>query len=162
MPNVMLHGDTWINNIMFLKDPKNPKQLTDEVAAFFDWQISTCGCGLNDLARLTAWCVPHDLRRLQSDVILKIYFDEFTSKVDPTVLGTDFTLERASMVFNRTLAVHGLLGVPMVDFMLNFLGKVHEDETGWRKETLLNRVKASYDDCVTYFNSSANIAFLEL
>uniref|UniRef100_A0A915K5Z1 Uncharacterized protein n=1 Tax=Romanomermis culicivorax TaxID=13658 RepID=A0A915K5Z1_ROMCU len=67
-------------------------------------------------------CVPYDLRRLQSDVILKIYFDEFTSKVDPIVLMTDFTLERASMVFNRTLAVHGLLGVPMVDFMLNFLG----------------------------------------
>lgn len=162
-PNVMLHGDTWINNIMFLKDPKNPARLTDEVAAFFDWQISTSGCGLNDLARLTAWCVPHELRRLQKDVILKIYFDEFKSKVDSAaILGADFTFDKASKFFNHTLAVNGLLGVPMVDFMLNFIGKIHEDQTGWRKETLLNRVKASYDDCAAYFGSSESKAFLEL
>uniref|UniRef100_A0A915KII6 Aminoglycoside phosphotransferase domain-containing protein n=1 Tax=Romanomermis culicivorax TaxID=13658 RepID=A0A915KII6_ROMCU len=55
MPDVMLHGDTWINNIMFLKDAKNPALLTEEVAAFFDWQLSVRGCGLNDLARLTLW-----------------------------------------------------------------------------------------------------------
>lgn len=37
MPDVLQHGDTWINNIMFEKNPDGT--LGDKVAAFIDWQI---------------------------------------------------------------------------------------------------------------------------
>lgn len=40
MPEVLQHGDTWVNNIMFEKNPDG--SLGDNVAAFIDWQISTC------------------------------------------------------------------------------------------------------------------------
>lgn len=37
MSDVLQHGDTWMNNILFEK--KEDGTFTDKVAAFIDWQI---------------------------------------------------------------------------------------------------------------------------
>uniref|UniRef100_A0A915K3A9 Uncharacterized protein n=1 Tax=Romanomermis culicivorax TaxID=13658 RepID=A0A915K3A9_ROMCU len=108
-------------------------------------------------------CVPHDLRRLHTNTILKIYFQEFQSKVqEPGILGLNFTLENVAKIFKHSSAIQCLLGLPMTDFILKFLGKVDQDETGWRRETLLQRFKALYDDCAAYFRSSQSREFLQL
>uniref|UniRef100_A0A915KZ74 Aminoglycoside phosphotransferase domain-containing protein n=1 Tax=Romanomermis culicivorax TaxID=13658 RepID=A0A915KZ74_ROMCU len=52
IPEVMSHGDVWMNNIFFLKDESRSDQLTDQVAAFVDWQVASSGCGLNDVVRV--------------------------------------------------------------------------------------------------------------
>lgn len=36
MPDMMQHGDAWLNNIMFAKNADGT--LSDKVAAFIDWQ----------------------------------------------------------------------------------------------------------------------------
>lgn len=71
IPSVMLHGDTWTNNIFFCK--KNPENC--QILAFIDWQISFAGCGLNDLSRFSMLCVDSVLRREHQKEIVQRYFD---------------------------------------------------------------------------------------
>jgi len=60
LPDVMTHGDTWVNNVLFEREDGG--EAGARIAAFIDWQICFEGCGLNDLARVSTWCVDPQLR----------------------------------------------------------------------------------------------------
>jgi len=74
MPIVMLHGDTWSNNIFFERNEETG-EIGHKVLAFIDWQISFAGCGLSDLSRFSTICVHESLRvEFEKDVVRR-YFD---------------------------------------------------------------------------------------
>jgi len=74
MPAVMLHGDTWTNNIFFERDTKSGV-LGTKMLAMIDWQGSSAGCGLMDLAHFSALCVGEELRQKFEKDVIKRYFD---------------------------------------------------------------------------------------
>jgi thiamine kinase-like enzyme len=146
MPDVLQHGDTWINNIMFEKNPDGT--ISDKVAAFIDWQICVRGSGINDFARLESWCLNHEMRRANDMKMLKIYYDRFKSKAGDKLQAS---FEDIKLLYREAISFNSLFGFFMIDFMLQNIGKVDEDKTGWRKQELLSRMKAGYDDAAKYF-----------
>jgi hypothetical protein len=50
----------------------------------------------------------------------------------------------------------------MIDFMLQNIGKVDEDKTGWRKQELLSRMKAGYDDAAKYYGWTTDNSIKEV
>jgi len=146
MPEVLQHGDTWINNIMFEKNSDGT--VGDKVAAFIDWQICLRGCGVNDFARLESWCLNHEVRRANDKKMLHIYYDRLKSKAGDKLTTT---FDQIEYLYREALSMNGLLGTLMADFMLDNICKVDDDETGQRKKEMLSRMKAGYDDAVKYY-----------
>jgi len=146
MQDVLQHGDTWLNNILFEK--KEDGTLTDNVAAFIDWQICMKGSIANDVARLSSWCVNHEIRRAHEMELLKHYYDRLISKSGGKLT---VTFEQVKDLYQTLMALNGVMGVIMVDMMLHMVGKVDEDKTGWRKKELLQRTQALYDDAVKFY-----------
>jgi len=153
MPDVLQHGDTWINNIMFEKNPDGT--LGDKVAAFIDWQICLRGCGVNDFARLESMCLNHEIRRANDKKMLHIYYDRLKSKAGDKLTAT---FEQIEYLYREAMSLNGLMGAFMVDFMLDNICKAEEDETGERKKEMLARARAGYEDAVKYYgwNSTAD------
>jgi len=146
MPDVVQHGDTWINNIMFERNADGT--CGDKVAAFIDWQICLRGAGVNDFARLESWCLNHELRRANDTKMLRIYYDRFKSKAGDKLTAT---FEQIEELYREAIALNGLFGTFMADFMLQNIAKCDEDETGWRKHECLSRMQAGYDDAAKYY-----------
>jgi thiamine kinase-like enzyme len=146
MPDVIMHGDTWINNIMFKKNSDGT--IGNKVAAFLDWQICFPGSCVNDFARLESFCLNHEVRRSNDMKMLRVYYDRFMSKV-----GDKLTLsfEQIEYLYREAIALNGLFFAFFVDFMMENVVKVDDDKTGWRKKECLSRVKACYDDAAKYY-----------
>jgi hypothetical protein len=41
MPDVMVHGDLWCNNVLLPKATDGKAQFADSIAAVIDWQVHT-------------------------------------------------------------------------------------------------------------------------
>lgn len=141
MGEVLQHGDTWVNNIMFVKN--SDASLTDEVAAIIDWQICVKGSCVTDMARLDSWSINHELRRAHYKEILRFYYDRLKLKAGDKVT---ISYEELEKVYHQAFALDGFLAVIMIEPMLSAIAKVAEDETGWRKKEMLERAKAAYED----------------
>jgi len=146
MPDVLQHGDTWINNIMFDKNPDG--RISDKVAAFIDWQLCLRGGGINDFARLESMCVNHEMRRANAMKMLRVYYDRFKSKAGDKL---NATFDDIKYLYQEALSMNGLVSTFFADFMLATIAKAGEDTTGWRKKEMLERMKAGYDDAAKYY-----------
>lgn len=54
------------------------------------------------------------------------------------------------------MAMNGLLGSFMVDFMIQNIARVDEDKTGLRKKEMLSRARAGYEDAAKYYGWPCN------
>lgn len=115
------------------------------------YTVGLRGSGVNDFARLESWCVNHELRRANDMKMLHIYYDRLKLKA-----GDKFnaTFEQMEKLYREASALNGILGAMMVDFLLQNVAKIDEDETGWRKKELLSRFRAGYDDAAKYYGWS--------
>jgi len=145
MEQVLQHGDTWVNNIMFVKNSDG--SLTDEVAAIIDWQICVKGSCVTDMARLDSWSVNHELRRTHYMEVLRFYYDRLKQKAGDKVT---ISFEDLVKLYQKAFALNGFLSVFMIEAMLTSIAKVDEDETGWRKKEMLERIRAAYDDAMKF------------
>jgi len=150
MPDVLTHGDMWVNNIFFAKNGSNGT-LSSRVSALIDWQVSLQQSGINDLTRFALWCVNHDMRREHEATIFRHYYDRLKAKAGDK-LPTDY--EQAKLIYDRSMAVNGILGVLSADVFLIMVAKVDEDPTGGRRKEMLQRVKAGYDDGIEFIRSN--------
>lgn len=141
--DVMNHGDSWTNNIMFSKN--SDSTLSDTIAAFVDWQIAVKGCGVNDLARFETLCVNHEMRRTHSRQMLRFYYDRMIAKAGSKIKATFEEFENA---YKESFIFFGMMFVGVTDVMLTSIVKADEDETGWRRNEMLERVRAIYDDAI--------------
>jgi aminoglycoside phosphotransferase (APT) family kinase protein len=64
-PNSLLHGDTHLGNIGFVGDRP----------VLFDWQVSSCGPAIKDLAYFAATSVESDIRRAIDTELVRTYVD---------------------------------------------------------------------------------------
>src|SRR5690348_17026112 len=55
-PSVIVNGDMWTNNLIFVKDTDTGK-VGDELCAIIDWQFAHGGCCVEDLCVLLAWAL---------------------------------------------------------------------------------------------------------
>jgi hypothetical protein len=149
MDDVMQHGDTWINNIMFGKKPDGT--VDDTVKAFVDWQICVQGNGLNDITRLETWCVNHEMRRKHYKEMLHFYYDRLKAKAGEKI---NLSFENLEKIYEDTFVLNGFMFVSMIDGMIHSVARCAEDETGWRKKEMLERAKAVYEDAVKFCGSS--------
>uniref|UniRef100_A0A915IA08 CHK kinase-like domain-containing protein n=1 Tax=Romanomermis culicivorax TaxID=13658 RepID=A0A915IA08_ROMCU len=149
MPEVMTHGDTWINNILFKIDPNAPDAILDEVLAIIDWQTSSIGCGLTDLAHLAAWCVPVQLKRSRTFDILRIYYEELQMNCG-SILNGKLILDDVFRLYQHALAVQQVILVPYFE-MYKIFAKVDRDGTGQREKQVIEHIRYCYDDAAKYF-----------
>lgn len=152
LPDVMQHGDTWINNIMFEKDPQTG-EAGSKIAAFIDWQICFEGCGLNDLARLTSWCVDPQIRIDHEDAVLERYYNRLKKICLAGNVNLDADFSNVKKAYRHACAINSLMGINMIDFMIDFVAKVQEDPTGWRRERMIYRTKYGYEQAEQFFKN---------
>lgn len=80
-PCVVLHGDCWMNNIMFKEDPVTKKVLD---AKFIDLQIVRYGSPVLDLLYCLYTCTGHDFRQSHERDILEAYVSAFNTEANET------------------------------------------------------------------------------
>ncbi|TKR66977.1 hypothetical protein L596_023197 [Steinernema carpocapsae] len=73
LPAVFVHGDMWVNNILWKKNPDD--SASNQVAAYVDWQLSHSGCLTTDLASVLVICTDAHIRRQYTDEVLQVYYD---------------------------------------------------------------------------------------
>jgi thiamine kinase-like enzyme len=80
-PCVILHGDCWMNNIMFKQDPVTNKVMD---AKFIDLQIVRFGSPVLDLLYFLYSCTSHDFRQEHEKDILQTYVNAFNTEANET------------------------------------------------------------------------------
>ena len=89
---LITHTDFWCNNLMFREDE------TSSTCAILDWQMVTYSRATNDLALLLISSVPAELRRLHTEKLLDVYWNNLTDTC--RCLGLDVDEE---LGYNRKL-----------------------------------------------------------
>lgn len=80
-PCVVLHGDCWMNNVMFKEDPVT-KKIVD--AKFIDLQIVRYGSPVLDVLYFLYSCTAHDFRLAHERDILEMYVNAFNTEANET------------------------------------------------------------------------------
>jgi thiamine kinase-like enzyme len=80
-PCCVLHGDCWMNNIMFKQDPVTGKVLD---AKFIDLQIVRFGSPVLDLLYFLYSCTSNDFRQEHEKDILQTYVNAFNTEANET------------------------------------------------------------------------------
>ena len=73
MSSVVVHGDFHMGNIMWKLD--NRGEVTNEIAAIYDWQIYHEGSPMADFARMMIFCSDGGIRRQAEEFVFDFYHD---------------------------------------------------------------------------------------
>uniref|UniRef100_A0A914WBD9 CHK kinase-like domain-containing protein n=1 Tax=Plectus sambesii TaxID=2011161 RepID=A0A914WBD9_9BILA len=75
IPPVLVHGDLWMNNMLWRRCDGNNTQdeTTDQLLAIIDWQLVHPGCVSEDLVRLFCSSVSPEIRRNHLHELLEYY-----------------------------------------------------------------------------------------
>jgi len=76
LPDILVHGDLWVNNIMFKTDKNG--NVTDELLAIIDWQCTHPGCVAEDMSRFICVSMSRENRRNHTTELLKFYYQKLT------------------------------------------------------------------------------------
>lgn len=153
LPVVMLHGDTWLNNIFFTKNQNN-EAVTNKILAFVDWQVSLAGCGLNDLSRFVSMCIMSEsMRKEHEKEFVRRYYNRFMQKARHR-LSKPITFEEVWHTYSEITAYNSLMFVTLAGFAVkHFSSKC--DSTNFQSmdvEEIPKRLKSAYDKAVDFFN----------
>ncbi|TKR67190.1 hypothetical protein L596_023376 [Steinernema carpocapsae] len=152
---VPTHGDLWGNNIMWKKNPDG--SLSNEVAAFIDFQMFHEGCITNDLARYLCVCLDGDVRRKHEFEILKFMYDKIVEQVGEKGKTVDFTFRQMKQGYKTNFIGHAIQLMLMVSFMYGGESRLQswtDEEKKIKKaelEKLLIRTQFAVEDAIEYF-----------
>lgn len=106
---VFVHGDLWGGNIMWKLDKNN--EITNEIAAFVDWQIIHEGSPMADLARLLVNSADGPIRRQAEEFIVEFYHELLEKEMKEVGRSCPYTVDQLKEVYNimYLTQVYGLI-----------------------------------------------------
>lgn len=93
----LIHGDVWINNILFQKDETRENGIGDNVAAIFDLQAMFEANPMLDLTRFVVGCVDGIVRKSIEEKLVNDYYDLMTEQLQK--LGRKLEYSRETVRF---------------------------------------------------------------
>uniref|UniRef100_A0A914WDH0 CHK kinase-like domain-containing protein n=1 Tax=Plectus sambesii TaxID=2011161 RepID=A0A914WDH0_9BILA len=105
LQKVLTHGDLWGSNLLVDKD-ENGKP-TGDLLSIIDWQTAHAGFVAEDLGRMLVTSMTGELRRQQTDNILRAYFDDLQKNLAKRGKNCSLTFEtiKDAYDFNFPFAV---------------------------------------------------------
>jgi thiamine kinase-like enzyme len=143
MPDVLIHGDFWANNIMFnkLADGK----MGDELVALIDWQLSILGNPMVDIGRLLSMSVDAHLRTAHFDDLIKRYYDRLTKKLGPDRMPKELTFDRIYKLAEEQTALNCLMMFFMQDQMQAIFAPPDKPDSEIKRERMIKNMKAGFE-----------------
>ncbi|CDW54468.1 DUF1679 and EcKinase domain containing protein [Trichuris trichiura] len=120
VPDVLVHGDFWANNILFEVDSKT-NSVSDRIAAIIDWQVCHQGSFAEDLARLYSYSVNADVRRSTMKDVFRHYFDKIQMWAPGAMSSVSF--EIAYHIFENAVFHNALTLVVYATYFSDFLAR---------------------------------------
>ncbi|KHJ48000.1 hypothetical protein D918_01265 [Trichuris suis] len=145
VPDVLVHGDFWANNILFEVDNKT-NSVSDRIAAIIDWQVCHQGSFAEDLARLYSYSVDADVRRSTMMDVFRHYFDKMKMWAPGAISSVPF--EIAYHIFENAVFHNALMLVVYATYFSDFLAR----DNPTLESALLRRLEENYKDAARFFN----------
>jgi thiamine kinase-like enzyme len=153
MPEVLVHGDFWANNIMFEKLPDG--SMGPKLAAFIDWQIPTRGNPMHDLGRVLSMSLDYDLRHKHMEDIIKRYYDTLVKKTGDR-MPKDLTYDRVRQMANEQTAMSYLMFLCMRDALCSMLFMDNDPEAEVKREKMTKRIVDGCEFAMTVFDITSS------
>ncbi|VDD94207.1 unnamed protein product [Enterobius vermicularis] len=97
MPEVIVHGDLFSNNILWKKNPD--QTCSEEVGAIIDWQLIHAGCVAEDLAKILVVCTNTETRRLAEERVFNTYLEVLTNDLAEAGRAVPFTKQQLEKAY---------------------------------------------------------------
>ncbi|KAE9546623.1 hypothetical protein FO519_010165, partial [Halicephalobus sp. NKZ332] len=98
MVPVIVHGDLHSGNIMWKLDEHD--ETTNQVSAFFDWQLCQEGSPMADIARIISLCTDGWVRRQAEEFICEFYLDELEKEMKKVGKSCPYTIDQIKKSYN--------------------------------------------------------------
>ncbi|KAI6197767.1 hypothetical protein M3Y94_01263800 [Aphelenchoides besseyi] len=95
--STLQHGDCWTNNVMIKLSEDG--SISDEIAAFVDWQCFFEGNALFDAARYFVNCADAEIRREVESQAIDLYYDRLTENLQAHGRKPKLTREQAHELY---------------------------------------------------------------
>uniref|UniRef100_A0A914XLQ0 CHK kinase-like domain-containing protein n=1 Tax=Plectus sambesii TaxID=2011161 RepID=A0A914XLQ0_9BILA len=148
LPKGLTHGDLWGNNLLVGKD-ENGKP-TGDLLSIIDWQTAHAGFAAEDFGRMLVTSATGELRRQQTDNILRAYFDDLQKNLAKRGKNCSLTFEiiKDAYDFNFPFAVaFSIMMIPML-----LMSPLFVDESGKPAahcvQALMLRAKLAMEDVI--------------
>lgn len=123
---VLVHGDLWGGNTMWKINEHG--DVTNEIAAFVDWQICHEGSPMSDLARVMTLCCDGNIRREAELTIFDYYHDLLTKELATVGRQNPYTIEALKKAYDICFFGQALQLLVMPVFIGGTLKKTPELE----------------------------------
>ncbi|KHJ48007.1 hypothetical protein D918_01272 [Trichuris suis] len=137
MPDVIVHGDLWANNLIFSADKKTG-EASQNLIAIIDWQICHQGSFAEDLCNLLSCSVDEWIRRAYTKPIFERYFETLNQLLPDDMPIASF--EEAYDQFTNYLA-HHYVAICCSDAVTVW----NMDVSSEVKDVLFNRIASFYE-----------------
>jgi len=148
LPDVIVHGDFYANNLMYeiSKDSTGQVTVGSKLIAIIDWPLAHSGPGMEDFGRLMALSVDIETRRKHTNDVLKRYYDTLIKKAGPGKVKATF--EDILKIYNDHFVMGGMFFVLMLDWLQNLFVRATGEEGEKKRKILFDRCYAVYEDFV--------------
>jgi len=150
MAPVVVHGDFHIGNMMWKLDEHG--EPTNEIFAFFDWQLCQEGSPMVDLARIMCICTSGWIRRQAEEFIFDFYLDELEKEMKKVGKTCPYTVDQVKTAYDYIYLTqaYGMIILPGI------LNKMYrKDSPGLRKakvDAMILRCKHTFEDIEKLFS----------
>jgi len=114
---VVVHGDCWVNNLLFRYDEKTKKAIE---LVLIDLQVMSDNCPTNDLVYLFYTSVSTEFRRKHMNEMLELYYNHFRNYCDQ--LGVEYlpgySLEALKRRFHRSKLIGFMMCLMVLPIIL--------------------------------------------
>jgi len=110
MPEMLMHGDLWINNLLWHN--KSP----DRVAAFIDWQLVHKGNLASDFAHFMVLCMDPDIRRDVEKRIFVRYLERLTKNLNSKGIQVPFSLNQLERAYRQAFIGQAVAAIVIFPF----------------------------------------------
>jgi len=158
MPDVLVHGDFWANNVMFNKLPDG--SMGDQVVSVIDWQLPMVGNPMIDLGRVFSMCANTDMLEEQLEKVIRHYYNSLEKKLGNR-MPKEYTFERAFELAQEYTAFSCLMMLLMHDAM-DAIFATDGPEGEARKQRMLHKAKGGIAYASTILDISSGSSGREL
>uniref|UniRef100_A0A5S6QKY4 CHK domain-containing protein n=1 Tax=Trichuris muris TaxID=70415 RepID=A0A5S6QKY4_TRIMR len=144
IPEVLVHGDFWGNNILFQVDNET-NSISNRIVAIVDWQMSHHGSFAEDLSRLYTFSVDPELRRSTMKEVFHHYFDKMQILAPGKLNSVPF--ENAYRMFETTVFYGALMVVVVAHQFTMLIGR----DNPALEAVMLRRLVENYKDAAKFF-----------
>uniref|UniRef100_A0A914WE01 CHK kinase-like domain-containing protein n=1 Tax=Plectus sambesii TaxID=2011161 RepID=A0A914WE01_9BILA len=148
LPKVLTHGDLWGSNLLVEKD-ENGKP-TGDLLSIIDWQTAHAGFVVEDLGRMLVTSTTGELRRQQTDNILRAYFDDLQKNLAKCGKNCSLTFETIKDAYDFNFPFAVAFFVTMVPLMLTspFFADASGKPAAPCVQALMLRAKLAMEDVI--------------